>query len=95
MGNLRGAAWTEVELGVLDVEEGQLSSATERFESASETYARIGDRSGAARVLLELGKLALVQGEARGARQYLEEAMVRYADLGAAQVTEVRSLLGS
>ncbi|QOV33516.1 hypothetical protein IM697_25280 [Streptomyces ferrugineus] len=67
MGNRRGAAWTEVEMGVL----------------------------GADQVLLEVGKLALVQGEARGARQFLEEAMARYADLGAAQVTEVRSLLAS
>ncbi|MFE6829181.1 hypothetical protein [Streptomyces sp. NPDC057690] len=93
MGNRRGAAWTEVELGVLDAEQGRLGSAAGGFERARRTYEQIGDRSGIARYFLESGRLALIRGEAGEARSCLEEALSRYTDLGAAQVAEVRRLL--
>jgi tetratricopeptide (TPR) repeat protein len=93
MGNRRGEVWAELELGALDVAEGQLGSAAGRFGRARRIYEDIGDRSGAARVQLELGRLELARGDRARARDHLDAALTLYTQLNAPQSDEVRDLL--
>jgi tetratricopeptide (TPR) repeat protein/tRNA A-37 threonylcarbamoyl transferase component Bud32/TolB-like protein len=75
-------AEAQVELGHIQLAQGDLAAARKSFEQALATFRQRGERSGVAAALAGLGETLLRQGEPGQARQRHEEALAIRTDLG-------------
>jgi len=75
-------AEAQVELGHIQVAQGDLAAARKSFEEALAAFRQRGERSGVAAALAGLGEAFLRQGDAGQARQRHEEALAIRTDLG-------------
>ncbi len=86
-------AATEVNIGNIKVEQGDIIEALDHFEEALSIYNQLGDRLGAADVLLNMGESNLAMERPKIALSFFDEGLHIYRELDSQQGA-AESLLG-